>query len=66
MSLFVCDVCNCVENTALAGAFGYWLRDSAENPHGDDLARCSECNTGAWHGRFEKVPWDGERGVINR
>ena len=42
MPLFKCSKCNCIENTAL-GAF--WGRDEK---------LCSECDTGRWHGRFDK------------
>lgn len=42
MSLFVCDKCRAIENTALAG-------------FGASKARlCSECSTGTWHGRWPK------------
>lgn len=51
MSLFVCDRCGCVENTALGD---YW--GCAEKV-------CSECSTGTWHGRFPKEKWDGKRNV---
>ena len=43
MSLYQCEECGCKENTA-TGA--YW---------GRDVKLCSECDTGAWHGLFEKV-----------
>lgn len=60
--MFVCDQCGCVENTALGH---YWGRN-VEALGGDGRALCSECSDGKWHGRFEKVPWDGQRTVINR
>ena len=46
MSLFKCDKCGCVENTAVSG---YWNR-------GDDPALCSECDPqiNKWHGIFKK------------
>lgn len=59
MSLFVCDGCGCVENTALGK---YWTRKI----DGDGRALCSECDQGQWHGRFTKKPWDGKSSVINR
>ena len=43
MSLYQCEDCGARENTALGG---YWLRDRKI---------CSECETGIWHGRFEKI-----------
>jgi hypothetical protein len=63
MSLFVCDDCGCVENTALAGPGGYWGRTRL-----DGKARCSACNpkVGKWHGHFPCEKWDGKRGVVNR
>jgi len=79
VSLFVCDECGVVENTALAGPFGYWLR-SVEPPAdlvdanpamqvlGDGKARCSQCNpeVAKWHRCFPREEWDGRRQVINR
>jgi hypothetical protein len=66
VSLFVCDECDTVENTALAGPHGYWLR----NEYGHDgKARCSACNPeiGKWHGLFPRELWDeSERQVVNR
>lgn len=46
MPLFQCSKCNSVENTALCN-------------HASDVCdgikpRCSECETGKWHGRFPK------------
>lgn len=65
MPLFVCEVCECVENTALGH---YWSRDHDYfgNPDLVGKALCSECspatfkdgrpNTegGRWHGKFPK------------
>lgn len=50
MSLFKCEKCSCVENTALCR---YWLRKEGEPK------LCSECdsNMGKWHGRFPKRKW---------
>ncbi len=73
MSLFVCDECNVIENTALAGPRGYWLRsqeiterEKEEEPEmdwgslGDGKARCSACNpeVGKWHGMWEREEFD--------
>ncbi len=46
MSLFQCDACGCVENTA---ACHYWSR-------GVNPPRCSECDpeTAVWHNMFPK------------
>lgn len=51
MSLFVCDICGCVDNTALGD---YWARP---------IARCSECGRGKWHGKFPKELYDPKRHV---
>lgn len=61
MSLFVCDECGSVDNTALTN---FWLRKQ-ENVEGRAL--CSACGPrGRWHGCFPREQWDGERQVINR
>ncbi len=44
MSLYQCHYCGARENTALAEWF--WL--------GTDK-KCSECQTGKWHGEFPKL-----------
>lgn len=46
MPLFKCSICGSMENTALGH---YWMPKSEGNP-----VMCSECETGTWHGRFEK------------
>lgn len=65
MSLFRCDECGCVENTALGR---YWTRNDADMWSDDNLgeALCSQCapmhfKTGEptdyshqWHGMFPK------------
>jgi len=64
VSLFVCEKCHCIENTALGR---WWSRNSADIWPDKDLglALCSECGPstyrdgtptrfGQWHGRFEK------------
>jgi hypothetical protein len=43
MSLYQCEKCGAMENTALGA---YWLRE---------VKLCSECDTGTWHGRFKKI-----------
>jgi len=45
MSLFKCEKCGCLENTALCR---YWIRKKGEK------ALCSECNSGKWHNCFPK------------
>lgn len=63
MSLFVCDECETVENTATSR---YWLR----NVDGDGRALCSACDPeiGRWHGMFPRRRYDPARdtGLRNR
>ena len=49
MPLFKCNQCGAVENTALGAYWHLW-----EDPV------CSECDTGQWHGKFEKVDADAK------
>ena len=77
MSLFVCDKCGCVDNTALGH---YWTKDYPDMWDDDvvGLALCSECAplyfkggertrfNGKWHNQFPKKKWDGKIEVINR
>lgn len=53
MSLFQCEQCGCVENTALCG---YWSRSFDDN-NPDNKKLCSVCDTNInlWHGKFERV-----------
>jgi len=54
MSLFVCDQCGHVENTALCY---FWMREKG------DPAYCSACDPrmGRWHGAFpRRKPTDEE------
>lgn len=51
MPLFECSKCHCVENTALGN---YWMPKVDNEP-----VLCSECDTGTWHGEFEKKPAAG-------
>lgn len=50
MSLFVCAECNVVENTATAE--GGYYRHHMDEGH---PPRCSQCQTGRWHGHFDRV-----------
>ena len=82
MSLFVCDKCGCVDNTALGR---YWSKDDPLLWGEDNLglALCTECapttfadgspvnprimaDYGKWHNKFPKKKWDGKLEVINR
>ena len=49
MSIYICEKCGCIENTALGG---YWENSLRKEPK-----FCSECNTGEWHNEFEKKHW---------
>lgn len=49
MSVYICEKCGCIENTALGG---YWMNVIDKEPKA-----CSECNTGKWHNEFEKKHW---------
>ena len=57
MSIFRCEGCGCVENTALSR---YWFRNE-EKELTDGRALCSECHptTKKWHGVFPKQSADG-------
>jgi hypothetical protein len=50
VSLFVCDKCRCIENTATSR---FWRR-------GDGPALCSQCDPeiGKWHGCFPRLEYD--------
>lgn len=58
MSLFVCQSCRTIENTALSH---FWLRDL----EGDGRALCSACDPdiGEWHDRFPRQTYDGTQRV---
>lgn len=62
MSLYQCDKCGCIENTALGW---YWLTKH-DDPRFDNRNLCSACapppdesvgrhHGGKWHGLFERV-----------
>lgn len=65
MSLFVCDKCGCIENTALGWYWGAFMKDlTTKETYGKVF--CSECAPlefpdgektrfdGKWHGKFPK------------
>ena len=56
MSLYHCEVCGCIENTATSN---YWQTCGKGKEHLPKL--CSECDPeiGKWHGRFPKESADG-------
>lgn len=61
MSLFVCEECGCIENTALAPRF--WSR---KVDGGDPRSLCSVCDPEGpqeWHGRFDRRQYDGTQTV---
>lgn len=49
MSVYICERCGAIENTA---AGGYWKNCLEHEPK-----QCSECNFGKWHGKFQKKHW---------
>ena len=51
MSLFQCDKCGCVENTALSN----WAWNKYEKKNPEEL--CSECDPSInkWHNQFPKL-----------
>jgi hypothetical protein len=60
MPIFVCEKCNCLENTACSQ---YWSREKGSP------ALCSQCDPeiGKWHGRFERREWEGNPdGICNK
>ena len=54
MSVYICEKCGTIDNTALGG---YWRNALRHEPK-----QCSECNTGTWHNEFPKKHWS-ELGV---
>lgn len=48
MPLFECEKCGCIESTVCT--MHYW---------GHPAKLCSECSTGLWHERFDKVTAKG-------
>ena len=58
MSLFVCQECNTIENTALSN---FWGRAMVF----DGRALCSACDPaiGKWHGKFDRRIYDGTQHV---
>lgn len=49
MSVFICEKCGTIDNTALSG---YW-----ENCRNNEPKMCTECNKGKWHNEFPKKNW---------
>lgn len=69
MSLFVCDGCGVIENTALTPWDGYHGRNMREFRRGDAL--CSQCHPDSkqWHNKWPRRQYDPERdedSVVNR
>jgi uncharacterized protein with PIN domain len=65
VSLFVCDECNVIANTATDG---YWeqMVDQQDVPRDKRIYHCSQCRKGRWHGLFPRMEFDGTQTVINR
>lgn len=49
MSVYICEKCGAVENTAVGG---YWKNCLEHEPK-----KCSACNFGKWHGELPKKHW---------
>lgn len=49
MSTFLCTRCGAVENTVTSD---YWINKLEGKP-----PLCSKCETGIWHGSFERRHW---------
>lgn len=49
MGCYICEKCGTIDNTAIGG---YW-----RNIANKEIPKCSECNYGKWHGKFEKKYW---------
>lgn len=49
MPCYICEECGVIDNTAVGG---YW-----RNILNKEATKCSECNFGKWHGKFEKKYW---------
>ena len=49
MSIYICEKCGTIENTALGG---YWGNLLDKKPK-----MCSKCNFGKWHGNFTEEHW---------
>lgn len=58
MAIFVCDVCDCVENSTEGN---WWFRSKDAG-----VAKCSFCSKGQWHKCFPRQRWDQKRRVENR
>ena len=57
MSLYVCDNCGIVDNTALTNFWKDWLEAKRVGGSGEFRALCSACDPtsetrGRWHGKF--------------
>lgn len=58
MAIFVCDVCDCIENSTEGN---WWFRGED-----DYVAKYSSCYKGQWHKYFPRQRWDQKRRVENR
>lgn len=57
MSLFVCQQCRSIENTALSN---FWIRQTEK---AEQLCSACDPEIGKWHGRFERRTYDGSQTV---
>lgn len=72
MSLFRCEKCGAVDNTAIRNKDGMNMYYGVEWPDSSRRHRlmtgkweCYECRNGKWHKRFAKRQWDPTIKVIN-
>ena len=49
MSVYICEKCGTIDNTALGG---YWKNALRKEPK-----MCSKCNNGTWHNEFPEQHW---------
>lgn len=67
MSLFVCDHCNTVANTAPDKYWEQSINQAQQGiPPSERVYACSLCRTGEWHGLFPRKEWDGRQPMKNR
>lgn len=79
MSMFVCDECGCIDNSALGGNWHNRFQNTKLFIGiKDNVALCAACTPatfksgaptkagGVWHNQFPQKPWDGKAIVSNR
>ena len=72
MPLYVCEICGCIDNTALGHAYHPKVDEKGELVRDEEGRivfdrRCTECKTGVWHAKFPKEKYDpNKHNVINK